>query len=659
MSDPASSSTFRSRSGILILALPVLVAAALRFHGLGWGLPDLSEEATPFFQAWQMWGWETGLEFEPDPRFYRYPSLTFYAHFLAQGTLVLASWLSGGATAIRDVPVEFLADRRPFLLASRVVSALFAVGAVAGVGALGRRVGGTPAGLFAGLLLALNAYHVDRSQFIDVDAALVCFVAWGLWACVRVAHDASWRNSLTAGVLVGLATSAKYTGAFLALALVAALVAARRNERPPAWAAAGARLAAAGVIALVAFAATSPFVLLRIDAAMDAVAAEREHMRLGHFGLDEAPTWLHYGRALVDPVLGWPLAVAAAAGAALAAGLRRRPWAFVLLAFLVGQALAVGSWEMRTERYLLPFLPALVVLPAALLLEVPARARWPAAVLGALVLSAPSVLALPRVYERIHPATRTLAREWIEEHCPEGSFLVLEAWGPHVIEPEDLWRLSPQTRARFLELRPRPVYAVQNVPTFQVMPEVTEAFYDLGLYPDADFFVLSSDVGDRYRRDPERFPAQAGFYETLEARTRKVAEFVPGPSGGPTLTIYQLPQVGPFGRRKEIAGPRPLSPDRRRPPQGEAAFFKNLGLNYETFGFVDAAVASYQRALSANAFARDTLEGIAAGTARCLLSRGDPAGAAQALRAIAAQCPYPRERARILAVADQIAADAR
>jgi len=59
----------------------VALAVALRAVGIGWGLPDLFEEATPFRKAWDMWGWghDRGIDF--NPHFFNYPTFTFYLQF--------------------------------------------------------------------------------------------------------------------------------------------------------------------------------------------------------------------------------------------------------------------------------------------------------------------------------------------------------------------------------------------------------------------------------------------------------------------------------------------------------------------------------------------------------------------------------------------------
>ena len=639
-----------SRRGVLFaLAAIVLAAAALRVHHLDWGLPDLFEEATPFFQGWDMWHWGPPLSVDPDPQFFRYPSLTFYVHFAAQGVAAALFRATGQVASLADIPVAFLADRSPFLFTSRLVTALLGVATIWAVFLLGRRIGGVAAGLAAAALIAVNPFHIESSQHIEVDVPLAFFIAWGLGECVRLLGEPTLRRHLFAGALVGLATSAKYTGALLAAPLLTAHLLAQ-------WDAGGwrraARLAAAAGAAVAAFAVTSPYVLLDLPLARKEIATEQEHMQRGHFGLDTTLAWRPYAEALPKHVLGWPVTLAAAAGLVVGA-MRRRRERIVVATFVVVYAAIVGSWAMHAERYLLPLLPPLVVLATAFLADILRGRRDAFLALATLLLAAPSLAGLPSVYAKAARDPRTAAREWIESRCPQGAFLLMEAWGPDLLEPEDLWKLPHATRTRFLDRRARPLYAIQYLPTYQVQPDLSDAYYDLDLFPDADLVVLSSIVGDRFRAEPERFSQEMRFYREVAQSWTHVAEFRPEPGReGPTITIFaQARHTAPFSRRAEAADASRLT--QPLPPgfPGTAFFYARLGMNYETFGFVESAAACYEYGLRSTEFPPGAMESLAAGLGRCRLLQDRSVEAAEEIRRIARACPYAGERRRIEAFA--------
>src|SRR4051812_34480303 len=69
----------KQREPLDVIAL-ILAAAALivRLPHLGWGLPELGEEALPMRKALDMWNWPDPVSL--DSRTAGWPSLSFYAH---------------------------------------------------------------------------------------------------------------------------------------------------------------------------------------------------------------------------------------------------------------------------------------------------------------------------------------------------------------------------------------------------------------------------------------------------------------------------------------------------------------------------------------------------------------------------------------------------
>ena len=52
------------------LGIPIaltVVAAVVRFHGIGWGLPGAGEEGTPLRVAWEMWAFGPNQNLDPYP----------------------------------------------------------------------------------------------------------------------------------------------------------------------------------------------------------------------------------------------------------------------------------------------------------------------------------------------------------------------------------------------------------------------------------------------------------------------------------------------------------------------------------------------------------------------------------------------------------------
>jgi hypothetical protein len=667
----------------------VLLALALRLHGIDAGLPQVYEEAYPFKTAWTMWGWGPGHGLDLNPHWFRYPGLIIDLQFLGQGLLYLLLRATGAVHSTLDYRVLQQLDKTPFYLMGRSLTALLGALTVLPVFHLARRVAGRGPAVAAALLVAVSPPLIAKSQVIEVDAPLTLFVAWGLLAAVGLADALTRRRAITAGVVVGLAATAKYPGIVLIVPCLVAIALGAQTAPPAAgrpgrgtprqdtaiaWPAA---IGVTGLALLATVFVTSPFLFLDHRSALADLAVEREHMRLGHFGSDLGSTWLTYARDWCTAVAGWPVALASLGGLGLFLAMRRRAWALVAGSFLLAYAALVSSFAMKADRYLLPLLPAAFVFACALAAELCARVEPPAprevdrqagtaaasvrgrgiggraglalAVATAL-LALPALAGLPAHLASLRPDTRTLARAWFEANVPPGAFVASEPYGPPLLSPLELQAIDrdllPALQRRGYQPK---VYAVVSVPLFQVNPDRSAAFYDPALYRVADAFIVTGAVRDRYRREPARFSAQLALYDTLESSWERWREFPSNGGPGPEIVVYRNPaQTTPFARRRPLPG----SPPTLRtgaPTGGEAYFYYNVGLNYELFGFVGPALSSYLEGHRYAAADPVSATACAERAAGALARVGRTVDALALLERAAAQAPRPADAARLRA----------
>ena len=655
----------RRRASFAIIFVILVLSAALRLYGLSWGLPDVFEEATPLNEAWKMWGWGPSGTLDLNPHFFNYPSLMIYCQFIGQGAMYLGMRLGGIVDSGIEYAALYVTDKTPFLILGRMITLLFGIATVWILYKVCSKIASPPAAYAAAFLLAVCAFHIEKSQVVEVDVPLAFFCLLALWFMLGIAEEPSRRNYLRAGAAIGLAVSTKYTAALLFIPLVTShLLAVRigrdrfgsgkvQKDRRSRW-----RLLAAttGIVVAVFF-VTSPFVFIDATTSLKDLSLERLHMKEGHFGFEASGTAWFYFRALSERIIGWPLIIFAAGGLVYRAMLRRREGALVLASFLLSYAIAIGSWAMKADRYLLPILPVIVIFAAAGMEDIvrfsriaAARRPWRAGSAAALFLAAvaPIALAYPQHLKQYAVDTRTLAREWIEANVPSGSFIATEAYGPDLLGPHTLFSLDRSTRAAALErTKDRPEYAVQPVPMLQVYPERSAPFYDPRLYQDVDIFITSSAVESRYRREPGRFRGQLAFYGGLEARCRKLIVFSASGGSGPTISLYEM-QGGraAFAGRRDIRGPAPLESSTLSGV--EALFYKNLGVNYEAFRFYPEAVACYDLALGFETLRPSWYTDSVIGKARCLVAMGREDAAVSFLRSVVDRAPAPYIREHIL-----------
>lgn len=639
----------------------LLLALAVRLYGLNWGLPNVYEEATPLRQAWDMWGWGPDRAFDPNPHFFNYPSLTIYLQFLAQAALFGVLFLTGTTRSALDFQVLYATDPTAFLLAGRTISLLFGCATVYLVYRLGVRAAGERAGLIAAAVMAVNPFYVTRSQMIEVDVPLTFFTALALLLLLRAWDRPGGKSFAMGGAAIGLAAASKYTGATLLAPLVVGFLIARyarREEAPGEKAAAGARpawthLGIGLAVAAAAFFLASPFVVLDVSAFARDFSLERRHMALGHFGADAGPTWLYYLRILLDRLAGWPIAALGVAGMVWYAGVRRAGWAMQLAGYAALYVAVIASWTMKVDRYLLPMLPILAVFAGTTAGSLYARLRVRAPrpgrlvpVLAAVVVGLP-IPAIRSHWERFHADSRSEAGAWMEANISEGSLIAMEPNGPELFGPQRLWPLDAPVRERILEGGSgRRLFGVLPVPMFQAESELSDVFYDLALYREVDYFVTTSAVRDRYEREPERFVRQTAFYADLEANFPRETRFDPRRGSGPSITVYRNPaHAEPFARRAPQIPPAPLRPATGFLYLGAGTFHYHLGMNYECFGYDEAALSAYRLALTYPTRTPDLYWSLCAGTFRCLLRLGRTDEALRFVQGAEDRAPSDRDRA--------------
>lgn len=577
------------------VALALAAAAVLvRLPHLGWGLPDLEEEAFPLKKAFQMWGWDDG-GLQLDPRTAGWPSLSFYVHLLLQHLVYLGGRLSGAFANRYDFWL-LQDDLMPLVLAARALGVLAAGGTVYVAVRLGARLAGMGGGLIAGGVLAVSPLLFEQSRLITPDILLTLFAALAVSRIVDIHEHGALRDYIWAGIWIGLGISTKYSPILLAPALY--VVHWRRHRLEARTVAAGAwtlahrlgfadrRLLAAATACIASFALTSPFLLRDLTIFQKDFTSQVAHMSQGHFGHEaRGGLSLYYLRDVLAPALGWPGLVAAVGGLVWAFWRRRSVW---LVPAVCVACLYVGLSSLRTQfdRYMLPLLLPLALGLAGTWLWLEARIRgfavraprrWgPALTSSGLVLFALAVLVPPAVTsarllrQQGRPSTLQAAKRYFVETLGEHELTyAMEPYTPllprdrrrELAQQPAFARLTPAQRQRLLD---GPAFQVVIIPMYSGLTGLSDFYYDLRHYLPIDIIVTSSAVRGRYERNPERYGRQIQFYRDLDTYAECTRAFAPdAKTRGPEIRVYRF---GDDGRAR-------LLRERRRV---EAGFYREF-----------------------------------------------------------------------------------
>jgi 4-amino-4-deoxy-L-arabinose transferase-like glycosyltransferase len=327
----------RAAQALDLGVLSVISVGLAVFGGLPYYHPDSVTEAA-----------HRVLETGGNPEFFHYPALVIY---LNAGASVLASSLAHG---------------RQSQIPGLVVTVLFSLLGVVNAYFLGRRLtGGRVFGLLSGTFLATSPLWVANSHFLTVDIPLATLCVAVALLTLTITGDGSVPNRgqlALLGAAVGLAASAKYNGALVIVAALAAVAMIRpANARR--------LLLDAGLISVVAlgvFLVTNPFVVADFRHFAHDFVWELRHARGGHVGYSTAMGWWDFLRHAL--LYGYGVCGIALAGFGVFALFRRKSLSpanrLTLLAFPVLYYLVTGGTSLAFDRYMLPMLPFLAVLSA-------------------------------------------------------------------------------------------------------------------------------------------------------------------------------------------------------------------------------------------------------------------------------------------------------
>lgn len=492
------------------LALPALVLLALlvRVWGLSADLPYLYNADEPGNLAVVD---RMVSEGEANPRFFNYPSLFFYLQAFVHLDGPLLFWLPGDQEQAPTAMVlgSWRSSSPIAVLVHRGLSVFLGMLVVVIVWLTTRRLTrGHLAAAVAAALVALSPTLIEQSRYVTPDILAAALVATGCLFAVRLQQSGTLPAHALAGLSVGLAASAKYNAAVVAVAVAAGSVLCARPGRARRMLVG---LPIAALVAVVGFLATTPYALLERMAFLEALRFERAHYATGHSGM-EGSTLRFYASYLLthEAILG----VLAAVGIVMLLSQRtRQHWrpSAVLVTFPLVYGVAIATLPVRNDQTVMLVLPPLAVLAG---LAVESLRRTPAArAHGRAVMTAVAVAALVLAYgawttlPARGPTTYEAAQDWLDEHAAPGAAILVESYSPWL----DPRRYDVVARALLIS---------------EPLPASTEA----------DYVIASEGMYGRFLDDPRRYPEQAAAYRALFASLPEAATFT---GAGPTIRIFR------------------------------------------------------------------------------------------------------------------------
>ncbi len=546
----------------------------------------------------------------------------------------------------------------------RHLSTIFDLITIVLVFLIARRLYSVRTALIAAALVAFAVTHIQLSHFYASDTFLVTFMMGALYFSVVLMQRPSLWAAAGAGACLGLAIASKVSIVPFALVIVAAVVlrAAYRKQTRRLGAELGDPVGlqpttgqersmsfgqhllrkglpcilVAGVCALLSFAITEPYVLWSFDwsqfphGGLEAVFDSnpwwrgiQEEAAIQSGSTDGAPYTRQYVGTVpvlyhlqnlvlwgLSPLPGLIVLAGFATGAVYA--LRKRPAEVLLMAGALPYFASILTLETKWMRYMLPLVPILCILGAAMLVRgmlwanrrfptsapgavgageaqgiepasahaQPYRATTPAparmaqaiqrnifTIMTALALGGAFLwaVAFMNVYSQDH--SRVQATNWILQNIPDGAVISSEGWDDAL----PLWQGERYGHVTF------------NM--YDDHPPEEEFQYLKGLLAQTDYIILASNrLYGSLPKLPWRYQVQVKFYELLFAGklgyekvyTAHVTPELLGmrfddQSADESFTVYDHPRVDVFKKVSNLTDDqlRILFSDTLTRPPGE------------------------------------------------------------------------------------------
>ncbi|MBI4057980.1 glycosyltransferase family 39 protein [Candidatus Microgenomates bacterium] len=417
-------SVYINVSRFLPIVSILLVAAAVRIWGIGFGLPYFFhfDESTTTYTAF----YSANNFLRPD--IFIHPMLLPYIMIMLFGAYYVFGFLIGKWDTTFEFFSSYVADPTVFLLLGRFFIASVGVVSLWLVYWVGKRLYGQRIGLVAAFFLSVSFLHVQESHYIKEDVLIGFLAILAFYFTVLIVKNGKLRNYVIMGILLGLLGSLKYNFFILIPSIFLAQFFRKRTLSLSKFF--DQKFLLFLLSAATVFFLLNPYLLLEWREALPEIISQGEMTTTQWVSSGGQPVWLYYLTYHLRFGMSEPLLLLSLGGAVYLL-VRRRAEDILLVAtpltFFVTLAVFGGANFARYAVIILPHLTLIAgIMVVTFLGSLKLRSGWTLALVSVVIMM-PTLLRIIKFdYYLNAPDTRIIAKQWIEENIPEGTKVVNE-----------------------------------------------------------------------------------------------------------------------------------------------------------------------------------------------------------------------------------------
>jgi len=509
-----------------------------------------------------------------NPHWFIWPTFFQYTLFFLFSIFYLLGKIFGWFKNTTDFLYLYLKDPSIFFLIGRITSAFLGTASIYLIYLLSKKIYNKKIALLSSLLFAFLPLPVEYSHYAVVDTALVFMLLLAFIFIVNIFLYNKKKDYLLSGLFIGVATATKYPAIFWVISIFLAHL-FKNNKKEGFKFLFNKNIFLCIIGIFLGFFLTCPFAILDFPKFILDIKGQILCAKIGWFGWEKTNPYLEHLFNLIS-AMGFTLFLFFLLSIFYIIIKKQKDCLIFLIPTII-YFLILGLNKNTYSRFVLPILPLLVIFSSKFLYDLKIKFNkmnllWYLMVL--FLLSEPLYLSIKTDLNFSLPNTMTQAKEWVEKNIPSGSKILLNEYGPALMQSPYKIRLQAQKKPKdlltygyhkkreiFYQIKEKvakekinydlsyiinPIGYLEGEPNYE--RDISESIEAIKNYKEKYDLIIISDAllykFFHYPKEliPKKYWPIIDFYKEIMYNYKPIKEFLSlkNKTKGPNIRIYKL-----------------------------------------------------------------------------------------------------------------------